>query len=389
VNENGPFRRRIWRLLKVGATLAILAGVFYWLRFTPIPVKQHRVERGNIVATVMGTGTLEARVKATISPKISGRLEAVLVDQGDRVTGGQVLATLDNRDLVQQVAIAEAGIAAAHAGVDLVEADAVRAKAVFDQAERDYQRFSNLTTAQVATSAEFEKASESLAVAEAGLTRSRAAIVEAKKQVISTEKTLEFQRARLADAILPAPFDGLIVRRQRDPGDVVVPGGAVLSLVSTEEMWISAWVDETQMPGLAPGQKASLVFRSEPGKSYEGVVARLGREADRETREFIVDVRANELPANWAVGQRAEVYIETGKKEDCVALPIDWVLWKEGQPGVFLNDSGKARWRSLSLGLSGRDAVEIVEGLAPGDVVIQPLAPNAKPLAEGRKVVAP
>lgn len=389
MNENGPFRRRIWRLLKVGATLAILAGVFYWLRFTPIPVKQHRVERGNIVATVMGTGTLEARVKATISPKISGRLEAVLVDQGDRVTGGQVLATLDNRDLVQQVAIAEAGIAAAHAGVDLVEADAVRAKAVFDQAERDYQRFSNLTTAQVATSAEFEKASESLAVAEAGLTRSRAAIVEAKKQVISTEKTLEFQRARLADAILPAPFDGLIVRRQRDPGDVVVPGGAVLSLVSTEEMWISAWVDETQMPGLAPGQKASLVFRSEPGKSYEGVVARLGREADRETREFIVDVRANELPANWAVGQRAEVYIETGKKEDCVALPIDWVLWKEGQPGVFLNDSGKARWRSLSLGLSGRDAVEIVEGLAPGDVVIQPLAPNAKPLAEGRKVVAP
>jgi HlyD family secretion protein len=208
------------------------------------------------------------------------------------------------------------------------------------------------------------------------------------KQVISAEKTLEFQRARLADAILPAPFDGLIVRRQRDPGDVVVPGGAVLSLISTEEMWISAWVDETQMPGLAPGQKASIVFRSEPGKPYEGVVARLGREADRETREFVVDVRAKELPPNWAVGQRAEVYIETGKKEDCVTLPVDWVIWKEGSPGVFLNDSGKARWRPLSLGLRGQDIIEVLEGPAPDDVVIKPLSSTAKPLVEGRKVVA-
>jgi HlyD family secretion protein len=378
-----------WTIVKASAVLAVLAGVLYFLRFAPVPVKQHRVERGEIIATVMGTGTLEAHIKATISPKISGRLEEVLVDQGDRVVGGQILANLDDRDLAQQVAIAEADIAAAHAAVDLVEADAVRAKAVIDQAKRDYERFSNLTTAQVATGAEFEKASESLAVAEAGFGRSQAAIMEARKQVISAEKTLEYQRARLADAILPAPIDGLIVKRQRDPGDVVVPGGAVLSLISTDEMWISAWVDETQMPRLSPGQKANIVFRSEPDKSYEGVVARLGREADRETREFVVDVRAEELPANWAVGQRAEVYIETGKKEDCVTLPLEWVIWKDGGPGVFLDDSSKARWRPLTLGLSGREVVEILEGLAPGDVVIRPLSSTAKPLAEGRKVVAP
>jgi HlyD family secretion protein len=389
MTENGRFGKKAWGVVKVSLALAILAGVIYWLRFWPAQVKQFQVVRGGIVATVMGTGTLEAHIKATISPKISGRIEEVHVDQGDRVKSGQVLATLDDRDLAQQVAIAEASIAAAHAAVDLVEADAVRAKAVSDQARRDHQRFSNLTSAQVATSAEFEKASESLAVAEAGFARAQAAIVEARKQVISAEKALEFQRARLADAILPAPFDGLIVRRQRDPGDVVVPGGAILSLISTDEMWISAWVDETQMPRLAPGQKASVVFRSEPGKSYVGVVARLGREADRETREFIVDVRANELPANWAVGQRAEVYIETGKKEDCITLPLDWVIWKEGRPGAFLNDSGKACWRPLSLGMSGRDVVEVIEGLTSGDAVIKPLSPTASPLAEGRRVVAP
>ena len=94
---------------------------------------------------------------------------------------------------------------------------------------------------------------------------------------------------------------------------MVVPGASLLQIISLEEMWISAWVDETQMPKLAAGQKAQVVFRSEPGQSYPAVVSRLGREADRETREFLVDVRVEKLPANWAVGQRAEVFIQTEK----------------------------------------------------------------------------
>ncbi|NUN95825.1 MAG: efflux RND transporter periplasmic adaptor subunit [Candidatus Omnitrophica bacterium] len=381
--------KAVWRLIKGAVALALFAAAIYWLRLSPVPIKQHHVERGEIAATVMGTGTLEAQIKTTISPKISGRLERVQVDQGDRVTAGQVLAHLDNSDLSQQVAIAEAGIAAAHAAVDLVEADSVRAKAILDQAKRDHQRFTNLTSAQVATSVEFEKASEALAVAEAGFSKSRAAITEARKQVITAEKTLEYHRARLADTLLTAPFDGLIVRRHRDPGDVVVPGGGVLSLISTEVMWISAWVDETQMAQVSPGQPAKIVFRSEPEKSYEGAVSRMGRETDRETREFIVDVRVAELPPNWAVGQRAEVYIETGRKADCVILPSEWVNWKEGQPGTFLKVAGKARWRPLGVGLRGGDAVEITEGLTAGDIVIKPVSLVASELSEGRMVVTP
>ncbi|MCK6496114.1 efflux RND transporter periplasmic adaptor subunit [bacterium] len=386
---NGHFGKWVWIFIKVSLVLVTVFGVFYRLRLAPVPVKQHRVNRGEIVATVMGTGTLEAHIKATISPKISGRIEVVHVDQGDRVSAGQVLANLDNRDLTQQVAIAEASIAAAHAAVDLVEADAIRAKAVLDQAKRDYQRYSTLTSAQVATSVEFEKASEALTIAEAGFSKSQAAIVEARKQVITAEKTLEYHRARLADTVLSAPFDGLIVLRQRDPGDVVVPGSALLSLIATEVMWISAWVDETQMAQLLPGQAATIVFRSEPGKSYRGEVVRLGREADRETRELIVDVRAGELPTNWAVGQRAEVYIETARKADCIVLPTEWVTWKGSQSGTFVNVAGKARWHPLALGLSGRNDVEVTEGLAAGDVVIKPLHPTSSGLSDGRLVAVP
>lgn len=80
-----------------------------------------------------------------------------------------------------------------------------------------------------------------------------------------------------------APFDGLIVARQREAGDVVVPGSSILTLISTDLLWIRAWVDETEMSRLAESQSARVVFRSEPERAYPGRVLRLGREADRES----------------------------------------------------------------------------------------------------------
>ena len=81
-----------------------------------------------------------------------------------------------------------------------------------------------------------------------------------------------------------SPYDGLVTRRDRDPGGIVVPGASILQLVATNEIWVSAWVDETAMTGLKVDQPARVVFRSEPAKNYAGEVARLGRETDRETR---------------------------------------------------------------------------------------------------------
>lgn len=87
-------RRWGWRLLKIVVLVSVLGGLVYWWRFAPVPVARHHVARGTIVAEVMGTGTLEARVKATISPKIAGRIGQVLVDQGDRVTADTLLVQL-------------------------------------------------------------------------------------------------------------------------------------------------------------------------------------------------------------------------------------------------------------------------------------------------------
>jgi HlyD family secretion protein len=185
-----------------------------------------------------------------------------------------------------------------------------RSEAVLKQARLDEQRLASLVKSSAVSQTEADKAGEALKVAEADLKRANAAIGEAESQVLVAEKTLLYRKEQLAFTRIVAPYDGLIIRRDREPGEMLVPGGALMEIISLKELWISAWVDESFMAKVAPGQKARIVFRSEPGRDYPGEVSRLGRESDRETREFLINVRVTELPKNWAIGQRAEVYLK-------------------------------------------------------------------------------
>ena len=383
-NQNFDYRKWTWRGLKAVALIAVIGVVVYWFRFSPTQVREHQVARGELRAEVMGTGTLEARVKASISPKISGRVRTIAADQGDTVSSGKVLVTLDDEDLQQQVEIAEAHLETAQAAIDRLKSDESRADATLTQAKSEHQRTEQLVAKNVATQAESDKSVEALAIAEVGVARAKFAVIEGRKQLIAAEKTLRYQQARLADTQITAPFDGLIVRRQRDAGDVAVPGSPILTLISTEELWISAWVDETEMSRLKVDQPARVLFRSEPDRVFSGKVSRLGRETDRETREFVVDVRVLELPANWAVGQRADVYIETERKPDVTVLPSAFVVWRDNEAGVFLNTNGSAEWRPLVLGLRRHDMVEVVRGVEPGALVVLPLHEKACLRSGGR-----
>ena len=381
-----PVRRWLRTSLKVLVFVALAGVIVYKLKFSPAPVVTHLIARRPLVAEVMGTGTLEARVKTTLSPRIQERLAEVLVDQGDRVSTGQLLARLDDGELKRQVEVAEAALASAKATADRVRVDEARAQAVERQAQQDHKRVSDLVSTKVSSQSEMDKAIEQLHVAESDLLRARAATVEAEQQVNLAEKNLGYQQERLTFTRILSPYDGLVTRRDRDPGGVVVPGSSILQLISTNELWISAWVDETAATGLAIGQKARVVFRSDQARSYPGEVARLGRETDRETREFLVDVRVKELPPNWTIGQRAEVFIETGRKSDALVVPQRFIQWREGKPGVLVAEGGKAAWRDVTLGLLGREMVEITDGLSTGNTVIALADPKQPALKPGQRV---
>jgi HlyD family secretion protein len=371
------------------AVAAVLVLALYRVKVHPTPVTLHTVATGEILVEVMGTGTLEARIKTTLSARIQERLAEVRVDQGDAVAPGQLLARLDDGETRQQVAIAEATLLAARATVERVRADEARAQAVLQQAQQDHQRFTELLAGRIAAQADFDKAAETLKIAEADLNRSRSAIAEALSQVFTAEKTLLYHKEHLSFTDILSPYGGLVIRRDRDPGGIVVPGSSILQLIDTNEIWVSAWIDETAISSLREHQPARVVFRSESSRSYPGEVARIGREADRETREFVVDVRVQPLPERWTIGQRAEVFIETDRKTDALIVPLGYVHWRDGQPGVWVHDRGKARWREITLGIHGRNHFEVVQGLSAGEQIAQPILGPKQRLTDGQHIRTP
>lgn len=379
--------RRVWLVVRIAIALVVVAAGLWWMMLSPVKITTHPVTTGMVSAEVMGTGTLEARVTATVGPKMTGLVTEVAVDQGDRVKRGDTLIELEDADYIHQVGVAQADVAVAVAAIDRLEAEKHRAQAVLSMAQLTHQRQEQAAAASASSQQELARTAEALAVAQAELTRAQAAIAEGQRRRVAAEQMLDFQRARLSDTTIQAPFDALVIRRDRDSGDVVTAGSSVLQLASLDEMWITAWVDETQLARLSPGQAARVVFRSEPGVEYPGVVARLGRETDRETREIVVDVRLDRLPDTWALGQRAEVYIGVERKEDVTVLPAELLLRRPGEMGVMVDEDGRARWRSVSVGLHGRDSVEITSGLRPGDIVVSPAKAGAA-LREGRRISA-
>jgi HlyD family secretion protein len=378
--------RKVTVVVRFVLVLSVAIGTAWRLLLAPVPVATHTVATGTIIADVLGTGTLEARTSAIVGPKIGGLIVGVAADQGDRVKAGVLLFRLESSDIKQQVGMAESEVAAATATLDRLEATRRGAKAVLAQAQVNHKRIEQLLATNLVSHQDMDKAFETLSVAESEFSSASAALIEGQKRLNAAERSLEFQRARLNDTTVEAPFDALVVRRDHETGDVVTAGSSVLELVSTDEMWITAWVDETELERLAPGQPAQVVFRSEPSVAYRGVVARVGREVDRETREIVVDVRVEQLPANWAVGQRAEVYISVDRREDVTMLPAALVLVRDQTTGAMLDVGGKARWREIAVGLRGRKDVEITSGLSPGDVVVRPAKPNAGPLPDGRRI---
>lgn len=376
----------MWLVARIVGVLAVAALAIWWFVLAPVAVSTHTVARGDVTAEVLGTGTLEARVSAVVGPKISGLITEITADQGDTVTAGSTLIYLEGTDLEHQVAVSEADVAAAKAGLDRLRADQARAAAVQAQARLTHERLLGALASSASSRQEVDRAAEALAVAEAEIARAAAGFVEGQKRLAAAERSLDFHRARLHDTTVEAPFDGLVVRRDRDAGDVVTAGSSVLHVVSLEEMWITAWVDETELSRLAEGQTARVIFRSEPETEYPGVVARLGRETDRETREILVDVRVDRLPATWAIGQRAEVYIRVDHREDTVVLPASLLLRRDGGTGVMVDEGGRARWHDVVVGLSGREVVEVASGLVAGDVVVAPGTPSGGALRDGRRI---
>ena len=184
-------------------------------------------------------------------------------------------------------------------------------------------------------------------------------------------------------ATLLAPFDGLVTRRLREPGDTVSVGSTILRIVDTSQVYVRASVDETVLPLLAEDQRATIFF---PGASapVTGKVTRISWEADRQTHELFVDVTPDRVDQRVAVGQRADARIELARRTDTLRAPLAMVQRDERGPYVYIDRNERITIGRPQLGLSGQGYVEVLGGLSEGDVLLGPVKPGGS-LAAGRR----
>jgi len=329
-----------------------------WMFFSPIPVSTVHVQRGELRQEVFGTGTLEAKVVVNLSAKITGKVAEVLVDQGDTVTNGQTLARLEARDFDDAVRAAEAALG--------------QAQAELDKAEVDLKRDRDLVQSKAIPRSELDATETAFRVAEARLRNAEAQSGVAK--------------ARLADTQILSPISGLVISRNLEIGSTVVPGTPIFRLAETNTLWVQAMVDEREAGKLTLGQTARITFRSAQGQSFPGKLTRLAREADRVTEEREADVTAQRLPSDWFIGAKADVYIETARKADVRQIPVGAVLRSEDRTDVFVIVGKRAHWRPVTIGLTGRDNVEVVSGLDAGDSIVANPYGSKQPLTDGQRV---
>lgn len=344
--------------------------LFLGLRFlVPVEAVGATVSRGPVSVDVRGTGTLESVQEVPLAFKVGGRILELPLDEGSTITTGQVLGRLDPNDLREQLAIAQANRGSAQAGIGKALADLAQAEATQQRARSDFERVKHLHSAGILSRADLDSAQERLKVTEATVLAVGATSTQARSTDAQAKGAEALQRLAFAEGRLVSPVDGLLTRRLREPGHIVPAGTPVLTVVSTRKLWIRAWVDEAAIGALRPGQPAEVVLRSHPGQVFPGRVDRIGRQADRQTHELLVDVELLKLPEGFALGQRADIRISVAGKADALRIPATFL--RRNDSTCYIERGGRIHRVGVKAGFAGSDHIEIQEGLREGERVLR------------------
>jgi HlyD family secretion protein len=410
--------KRIVIVAAAGSILAAAAVV--WVRVLGVAaVETVAMAPGEFRAQAFGTGTVEARVYVEVGSKVTGRVVKLLRDQGDTVRRGELLAVLDDEELVRQreqaafvqmkavetVPLERANLARARASLEARRAAIAKALANTELARVTFDRFKQLHDRELIARQDLDVRSTEVRSAEADLANSRAeavaleadihrseaAIRMAEREVAVAGAELAASESRLRETSVTAPLSGLILSREVEPGAVVVAGVPVFKMVDPRTVWVRIHLDESLLGAVRLGQPAQVTLRSSPGRPFRGEVVRIGEESDRVAEELSVEIRLLEGPARLRIGEQAEATITTRAAAPARVLPASALVHAaSGPPAVFVVEDGRARLRPVTIG--ERDprsgAVELTAGIADGERVVVGPAPVPTTLRDGQRVRA-
>lgn len=317
------------------------------------------------------SGYVVAQRKAAVASKTTGRMEWIGVEEGSRVTAGQIVARLENKDL-------EAAVRQAEAALQNAQAIREQSRAELADAGKSFQRQKVLLTTGIVSQAEYD-------IAEARFKRAGAATASAEAGIAIAAAALQGANVNLGYSLIRAPFDAVVLTKNADVGDIITPLGAaanakaaVVTIADLASLQVEADVSESNLAQIRQGQPCEITLDALPGSRFRGVVHTIVPTADRSKASVMVKVRFlerdqrvfPEMSAKVAFLQREA---QAGDKTAKVVLNPAAVVTRNGRSGVYLVVGDTVKFTPVTPGMKLGDLLEVA-GVKSGDkVALKPL----------------
>ena len=316
------------------------------------------VGRQNLQPVLIFSGSLEPVWNADVSAKVDGRLDRVLVEEGDQVAAGTLLAQMDTAELEAQVIQAEGNM--------------LSKKADLEQARLDLQRMESL--------------SEQGAVSVSSLDTARTKRDLAIGQVRSYEGSLALAKAKLDHTQVRSPKDGVITKRFLQSGGYTKLGTAIVTVADLTSLLAKVTVGEAQVSDVAVGKKVSVRIEALGNQIFEGVIVRVSPSAATASRAFMAEIEISNPTGILKPGMFAKAEVTGAAHPNALVVPESALVMREDQKTVYVvNAERRVQQRLLKTGYIGGGWAEILEGLQEGEQIV---VSGQNKLRDGAKIDA-
>jgi RND family efflux transporter MFP subunit len=344
-----------------------------------VAVEIEAVRKSTIRDSGNFTGTLAPKYQFVVAPKISGRLERLLVDIGDRVERNQLIAVLDDEEYSQQVRQAEADLLVAQANLE-------ESKSSLEVAKREWERIEELHKKGISADSELDAAQGMNATQEA-----RFKVAQA--QVANREAALEAARIRLSYTKITASWEEgattrVVGERFVHQGAMLTPNAQILSILEIDPLLAIIYITDKDYFRLKTGQSALISTDAFPDQKATGKIVRIAPILKETSREARVEIEFPNPEALFKPGMFISVRIEFAAHEQATVVPVSSVVNRDSRQGVFLADTEKnvALFIPVELGITTSELAEIVE---PSDFSGFVVSLGQHLLADGSPIILP
>jgi HlyD family secretion protein len=398
-------------LVALAIAIAALAAFAAWVAMRPPLVPAVVVQERPLQRTLVFSARVASASRVELGSTLTGRVEQVAVREGAQVKRGDVLLRLESDELRAALAQARANEVQAAArlaglkstGRSAAQAGVAQADSVLRAAQADLQRTQDLVARGFLSAARLDDAQRAVAVAQAQRDSAQAQaganadrgtdVAQAQAQIALAQAAVAAAQARLAQAEIRAPADARVLLRSVEPGQIVQPGRALLTLALTSPVELVGQVDERYLEQLQVGQAATVRADAYAQSPFAATVRQIAPVIDAQRGAIEVKLALpRAAPDFLREDMTLSVEVATGRRERALVVPMDAFNGERGNGGTSLRvlRDGRVEQRAVKLGLATLDAAEVTEGLAAGDVVLlgSTLAAGARARADTQAAAA-